>query len=264
MVIGPCARYSLAVSDPEISSDKSILAGELRSIAQSPPSNTHIDTGPWDYLTRAPAILVESTVRPLMHDFLLDPDPFVRRNALSTLSQLPKTAATFERLCDAAKHHRDLFYGVTIRSRSLGAGLQLAISNFASDELPEGRVAARALLALINGDPPVSKAGVQLVARFESGGLLALANAESGIDDQTGWWIEAAASMGFFHQDQLLDLLRALSRTSQQMRAAILEGAVRGLAMPRERAAAWAAADGNPPPRTSPTEADCRKALGLE
>ena len=82
-------------------------------------------------------------------------------------------------------------------------------------------------------------------------------------DPESPFWPRAAETMALFQRDRLLEVLRALSQRELALREATLAGALEMLSMTPEVAAAWAARDGNPPPRTYPTEADCREALGL-
>src|SRR5256885_8391175 len=120
----------------------------LRELAGQPPRNPHLDSGPWDFLTRLPV----ARVRPLLDGLVADADAAVATRAVDVLMSLPPDAASIAALTARANQTR-ASDDATLRER-----LQHALANFASESGNE-RGAAAAIRKLAGHElPPLAAA----------------------------------------------------------------------------------------------------------
>lgn len=246
-------------TDPEIPESQKELAELLRSVAEKPPYNTHVDSGPWDFLLRLESSVQEARVRPLMHEMLADANAAVRDRALGMLMGLPANATTFDRLIEVVDKHRKLL-AAEVNGRTLAQRMQHALSNLAQGAAQRRR-AAKAMVALSAGGLPFM-AGV--VAQFEPEQLIAVARKLPGREDSPGFWAEAAHRIAVYQRDQLVPLLNALTALPVETRQEVIGSVREALKVDDKTAAAFAAAEAIAAPREKgPTIADCERALGL-
>lgn len=246
-------------TDPDIPDSQKRLAELLRSVADQPPYNQHVDSGPWDFLMRLEPSVQEARVRPLMHELLTDADVVVRDRALGALMGLPAKATTFDRLIEVVDKHRNLL-AAEVNGRTLAQRMQHALSNLA-EGAAQRRRAAKAMVALSAGGLPFM-AGV--VAQFEPERLIAVARKFPGREDSSGFWAEAAHRIAVYQRDQLVPLLNALSALPTETKQEVMGSVREALKVDDVTAAAFAAAEGIAAVGSpGPSIADCERALGL-
>jgi hypothetical protein len=232
----------------------------LRSIAALPPENVHRDTTSWDFLMRLDAARLESQVRPLMHELLLDADATVRYRALGVLMTLPTSKQSLDLIVKAAQNHAPLFRAVSADGSRLDEALQHALANEAISS-GRGKEITRVFKQIVGSELP-SEPGV--VGHYDVDWSLDLARRFAGKHVEGRYWSRLTESVGWYHRDRLIDLLSALNVLPAEAKEMVI-GAVAGdLGQNEARMIEMCKEDGIAPPiRPVPTLAECRKAIGL-
>jgi hypothetical protein len=243
------------MEDPELPPTESGLRALLRQRADTPPLNPHLDNGPWDFLTRASAGIVESRVRPLLHELAGDDDALVRQRALEVLMQLPTRAETIARLLDLARHKAWTGQARTRLEHALanwcdGSGRETEIASVLADlAQADDRLPAAPVAVVLGVRAP--DAAVSIVARHAGPGAEAFS-------------ADVASMFARFHPDRVLALLGKMRALSSSGKQRVLTQLKTDLALPPDARARLAAVYGVTPSASMlPTLEACAAALGV-
>jgi hypothetical protein len=243
----------MAMDDTKLPLDPDALRHHLRSTADQPPDNPHRDNGPWDFLEREPAAVVDSLVRPILHELLTDGDEAVRRQALSVLTNLPTCDDTIARLFEAA--HRTELY----QTPALWWAMCQALSVFSSASGRE-REAAALTRALIGAGVP--SAGTATLLAWHEPDFAVDVVARAG-DAAPGFAAQVAAIFAGYRRDRLMPYLARIASLSLDTRRDAWDRMQTYLALSPEDAALIAAGHGVDAAGARPEPDAVRAALGL-
>jgi|GEM_PF-4597929 len=240
-------------TDVPMPTDRRALVAQLRQSASQPPANTQLDNGPWDFLLRQPASVIDSLVRPVLHELVVDPDAEVRRQALSVMTNLPAAQPTIDRIFEVARQ------ATLFQTPVLLQAMAQALTTYAV-QTRRTKEAAALLRTLIGTRPPPAVTATVLAQHAPDFAVEAVRRQGEAI---APFAAQVAAIFAAYQRDRLLAYLALLAPLSSSLREDAWQRMQVFIHLPNDRAAALAQAEGLPAPTTQPTPEEAKAALGL-
>lgn len=215
---------------------------------------------PWDFVRRWPDATLRARVWPVVSRLLVDGDELVRARAIEFVRTWSDSGdLTMPRLLEVAEHHSALFGDQRPEGPSLRHELAFALSNHVN-AANGARVAA--VLRDMATHEPIGGGAAGVLGRYEP--IFVGAQAQKWGDSQASWINDAARSLALFRRDAIIPFLDALRGLGQTTRARILATVEDYIKRDDATASTLARGQGLPPPaKPAPSEADCRRAIGL-